>query len=258
MLDKTTFQNWLSDFFNTKSNELEYSRVSQPKRMEKITLNLATASGDPFQINVPFRTMIVSRIYSTAVTTTDKAGTIKIMFDQDNISNIKNAISLFPNDTLRSGTLVTKAFLSWDAQSDTSVDLYFYPDIEVIAGTTKTQIVGSVSVINTSATAMYNRPAIPYSREFKAVANSAVTTSFTAVPAGYYGKFSITAQTAPGGNVTGTIDGVNFLQAPSLAAATVSTTIMNDVTVVAGEVVAITTLAAGNSFSARLEVFPLA
>lgn len=196
MLDKTTFNNWLSDFFNKKSNELEYSRVSQPKRMQKVTLSLATASVDPVQVNVPFKTLIVSRIYSTSVPATDKSGSIKIMFDQDNIANIDNAISLFPNDTLRSGTLVTKAFLTWAAQSDTSIDLYFYPDIEVVAGTTKTQIVGTVSVINSTSNALYNKLQKPDLIVRQAVLSG--NTGSIAAKTGYYAR--VTGIYTSGGN----------------------------------------------------------
>lgn len=256
MLDKTTFQNWLSDFFNTKSNELEYSRVSQPKRMEKITLNLATASVDPLQINVPFKTMIVSRIYSTTVTTTDKAGTIKIMFDQDNISNIKNAISLFPNDTLRSGTLVTKAFLSWDAQSDTSVDLYFYPDIEVIAGTTKTQIVGSVSVINTSATAMYNKIPFPDSIVDTPI-NGNTSASYT-VPVGKTARVTYSATAVPGGGTSSAIFKVNTVTqfyTECLNAGTANSICMPGMIFPAGTVLLIQTSSAGAYAYMHIELY---
>lgn len=256
MLDKTTFQNWLSDFFNTKSNELEYSRVSQPKRMEKITLNLATASVDSFQINVPFKTMIVSRVYSTADTTTDKAGTIKIMFDQDNISNIKNAISLFPNDTLRSGTLVTKAFLSWDAQSDTSIDLYFYPDIEVIAGTTKTQIVGSVSVINTAATASYNKIPFPDSVEEYAVTGSN-NASYT-VAAGKTAKVTYSAHAVPGGgtsSATFKVNGNLMMYTECLNAGNPNSTCLPGMIFPAGTVLRIDTSSAGAYAYMHVELY---
>lgn len=256
MLDKTTFQNWLSDFFNTKSNELEYSRVSQPKRMEKITLNLATASGDPFQINVPFRTMIVSRIYSTAVTTTDKAGTIKIMFDQDNISNIKNAISLFPNDTLRSGTLVTKAFLSWDAQSDTSVDLYFYPDIEVIAGTTKTQIVGSVTIQNTSTTGIYNKIPFPDSATDYSVTGSN-SASYT-VAAGKTARVTYGATAVPGGGTASAlfiVGGVTMQYTECLNAGTPNSVCLPGLIFPAGTVLLIQTTSAGAYAYMHVELY---
>jgi hypothetical protein len=203
MLDKTTFKDWLSEFFMQKSNELQYSKESQPKRMEKITVDLSASTVNPVQINVPFKSMIISRVYSTASPTIDKSGSIFVLFDQDNLANIKNAVSLFPNDTLRSGTLVSKCFLTWTAQADTSMDIYFYPDIEVVAGTTKTQIVGAVSVQNTNATSIYSKPTIP---SLITRLNSAGTTSYS-VRTGFYAMVTFCIASNSAGTNTVSIGG---------------------------------------------------
>lgn len=145
LLDQASFNQWLTEFFNKKSNELAYSRQNQPKRMEKLVLNLATANTEGYKVPVPFKSCVVSRIYSTS-TGTDKAGSIRILFDQPNLGNLNNAVNLFVNDTLKSETLFTESYLLWSAQADTTMELYFFPDLEISTGTTKTQIVGTVSV----------------------------------------------------------------------------------------------------------------
>lgn len=147
LLDQASFNDWLTQFFNKKSNELAYSRQNQPKRMEKLVLNLATANTEGYKVPVPFKSCVVSRIYSTS-SGTDKAGSIKILFDQPNLGNLNNAVNLFVNDTLKSEVLFTESYLLWSAQADTTMELYFFPDLEISTGTTKTQIVGTVSTSN--------------------------------------------------------------------------------------------------------------
>lgn len=147
LLDQASFNDWLTQFFNKKSNELAYSRQNQPKRMEKLVLNLATAQTEGYKVPVPFKSCVISRIYSTS-TGTDKAGSIRILFDQPNLGNLNNAVNLFVNDTLKSETLFTESYLLWSAQADTTMELYFFPDLEISTGTTKTQIVGTVTTSN--------------------------------------------------------------------------------------------------------------
>lgn len=185
MMDEQSFMQWMNKFIASKQNQLEYSQRMSPKRMQKLTLDLSTAPAQPLEINVPFNSLVVSRIYSTATPTTDKAGTVKVLFDTPDLANIQNAISLFPNDTIRMKNSTRKGFFTWDAQSDTSVDLFLFPDIEVIAGTTKTQIVGTVSTQNSNATSFYNKPPIPDSVtafNFSSTGSGTIGT----VPAGKY------------------------------------------------------------------------
>lgn len=186
MIDQVTFNQWMNDFFQSKFNQLSYSNTRYPKRVEKVTLNLATAPTQPIKISVPFKSVLVSRVYSTSATTVDKSGSVKILFDYDNLMNIQNAVSLFPNDSFDMDTEAAQAFLTWDAQSDTSIDLFFFVDIAFRAGTTKTQIVGTVSVQNSSGTPFYNKAPTPNSihRYYK---NSTGTVTYT-IPAGYWAK----------------------------------------------------------------------
>jgi len=249
MLDKTTYMNWLSEFFNTKSNDLQYAITQQPKRMEKITLDLSVATVNAKQIDVPFKTMIISRIYSTATPATDKSGQIAISFDQDNLANLKNSINLFPNDTLRSGTLVSKSFLTWTAQSDTSIDIYFYPDIEVVAGTTKTQIVGTVTVANTYASPLFVKPFKPSSTQ-RLFSNNSGTSSYT-IPAGFYGIVKCLIQSAAGTNYL-LIAGANILDSSQAA----GQYRCDGAFAYAGEVVQLTNSASGYSF-AQIDLYPL-
>ena len=187
MMDEISFKQWLSEFFTKKSNELQYSITSQPKRMEKITIDLSVAPINPFRVAVPFKSMTVNRIFSTSSPATDKSGTISILFDQPNLGNIANAIALFPNDTLNSGTLVSECYFTWTAQADTSITIYFYPDISLVAGTTKTQIVGSVSVINTALTALQTKYPQPSSLASIQCAGNAGAATYT-VAAGFYAR----------------------------------------------------------------------
>lgn len=147
LLDQASFNQWLTEFFNKKSNELAYSRQNQPKRMEKLVLDLSTANTAGYKVPVPFKSCVISQVYSTS-TGTAKYGSIQILFDQPNIGNLKNAVNLFVNDTLKSDTLFTESYLLWSAQADTTIELYFFPDLEVSTGTTKTQIVGTVTTSN--------------------------------------------------------------------------------------------------------------
>lgn len=186
LLDQASFNQWMTEFFNKKSNQLEYSITSQPKRMEKLTLDLSTANSSGYKVPVPFKSCVVSRIYSTA-TGTDKAGSVRILFDQPNIGNLKNAVNLFVNDTLTGETLFSESYLLWDAQADTTIEIYFFPDIQVSTGTTKTQIVGNVSVTNSSSLALYNRSVIPTATYQSYVVNG-TNSNFYTVPAG---KFAV-------------------------------------------------------------------
>ena len=150
---QATFNAWLNDFFTTKFNSLSYSNQRLPKRMEKLVLDLSVAPAQPIKIPVPFKSCLVSRVFSTAATSTDKAGSVSIMFDYDNLMNQTNAVQLFVNDSFVMDTSVSQAFLTWSAQADTSITLYFFVDIDYRAGTTKTQIVGNVSVVSASTLA---------------------------------------------------------------------------------------------------------
>lgn len=180
-MDQITFNQYMNDFFQNKFNQLSYSNTRYPKRMEKITLSLATAPTQPIKISVPFKSCLVSRIYSTAVPTTDKAGSVKILFDYDNLMNIQNAVSLFVNDSFVMDTEASAGFLTWDAQADTTIEIYFFVDIDYRAGTTKTQIVGTVSVKPLSL-------AIPTS--ILNYVQTAVGNQSYTVPAGYYARVS--------------------------------------------------------------------
>lgn len=186
LLDQASFNQWLTEFFNKKSNELAYSRQNQPKRMEKLVLNLAIAQTEGYKVPVPFKSCVVSRIYSTS-TGTDKAGSIRILFDQPNLGNLNNAVNLFVNDTLKSETLFTESYLLWSAQADTTMELYFFPDLEISTGTTKTQIVGTVTTSNGIAS-----PSATYSFLY----NNASGTNIYTVPTGKYAVVKVTGSTS--------------------------------------------------------------
>ena len=188
LLDQASFNDWLTQFFNKKSNELAYSRQNQPKRMEKLVLNLATANTEGYKVPVPFKSCVISRVYSTS-TGIDKAGSIRILFDQPNLGNLNNAVNLFVNDTLKSETLFTESYLLWPAQSDTSVEMYFFPDLEISTGTTKTQIVGTVPISNATSSP---------TATFQFNVNGASLTNPYTVPAQRYAVLKITASNSGG------------------------------------------------------------
>lgn len=177
LLDQASFNQWLTEFFNKKSNELNYSRVNQPKRMEKLVLDLSVAQSEGYKVPVPFKSCVISRIYSTS-TGIDKSGTVQILFDQPNIGNLKNAVSLFVNDTLKSETLFSEAYILWNAQADTSLEMFFFPDLEISTGTTKTAIVGTVTTTQSSVV-----PVNLVSFNYNTISTN---TNFYTVPAGKY------------------------------------------------------------------------
>jgi hypothetical protein len=253
MMNKTTFNEWLSEFFMEKNNELDYSLTSSPKRMEKITLDLSVTLINPFHVKVPFKSMIVSRIYSTA-SGLDKGGTLAVLFDQANLGNIKNAVNLFPNDTLRSGTSISQCFLTWQPQADTSCDIYFYPDIEVVAGTTKTQIVGTVTVANTNATAAYVKNAIPSAKAYIAV--TTITTTNYTVPPGKFARVTFTGMLAASGSVYFYLDSNVVLQLTTGTTQNISAA-MPSIFATAGQVIGIQSLAASCNGYAYIEIYDL-
>lgn len=242
MFTKETFQSWMNDYFQNKFNQLSYSNQRLPKRMEKITLDLSVASVNPLKIPVPFKSCLVSRVYSTATPTTDKAGSVKILFDYENTMNVQNAISIFVNDAFSMDNSVSQAFLTWSAQADTSIDLYFFVDIDYRAGTTKTQIVGTVSTQNSSATAFYNKPPIPDSCTAYTLTGTASNTTIYTCPVGKYAIVSATSSGAVGGDnaqakIGGTIYHYGWGAAP----------ISSKITMIAGQVLTASSSQASSS-----------
>lgn len=197
-MDQQTFNQYMEAFYQNKNNQLGYSNRTYPKRMEKVTLSLATAPTNPQKINVPFKSALISRVYSTAVPTTDKAGSIKVLFDYDNTMNVANAVSMFVNDSFSLDTEVAVAYLTWDAQADTSIDIFFFVDIDYRAGTTKTQIVGTVTVQEATPLAVKTVPNL-----VTRLVGSNNTATYT-VRAGYYAKvyWSLIGSTSATGSVS--------------------------------------------------------
>lgn len=253
-LDFKTFSKYMDDYFQAKKNQLDYSTRYVPKRVEKVTLSLATAptAGNYYKIAVPFKSVLVSRIYSTSSPTTDKAGSIKIFFDQDNIANVQNATTLFVNDTFVLDTEVAVGYLTWDAQSDTSVDIYFFVDIDYRAGTTKTQIVGNVTVVQGSQTSAVAVKAVPDLVTRLKVAN---TTTAYSVRAGYYADvfWSITGSTT--NTATISIGGTDIVGMNGAGGANFALSGRSSAT--AGQSVSATTNAAGSIAYVQIVEYPI-
>lgn len=202
MFTQETFNQFMDGFFNSKFNQLSYSNQRYPKRMEKLVLDLSVAPTQPVKVPVPFKSCLVSRIYSTSVTTTDKAGTVKIMFDYDNLMNQTNAVNLFVNDSFVMDTAVAQAYLTWSAQSDTTIEIYFFVDIDYRAGTTKTQIVGTVTVQEAAPVAIKQVPSL-------SIQKTAVNTTATyTVPAGKYAVACVNCMAGSTGIANATVNGV--------------------------------------------------
>jgi hypothetical protein len=130
-LNQATFNQWMQAFVDKATNDLRFSNTRFPKRMEKITLDLSVAPTQPVKINVPFKSVQVSRIFSTATPTLTRSGKISVMFDYDNTMNQANAIDMYQDDNLVLEHESSIAFLTWTAQTDTSITLYFYVDIDM-------------------------------------------------------------------------------------------------------------------------------
>ena len=157
MIDKQTFNAWMSEFFNNKQNQLEYSQQNQPKRFEKLVLDLSAAPLNPYRVPVPFKSLWVKRYFQTSSPSTVAAGSIELITDQNNLANLNNRILLNEYDVAKTEVLVGESYLTWEAQADTSVEIYFFVDIEFISGTVKTAVTGNVVVSGTVAT----KPAVP-------------------------------------------------------------------------------------------------
>jgi len=222
-MEQADFNRYMDEYFQNKFNQLSYSNQRYPKRMEKITLDLSVAPTQPVKISVPFKSCLVSRIYSTSVTTTDKAGSVKILFDYDNLMNIQNAVTLFVNDSFVMDTSVATGYLTWTAQADTTIDIYFFVDLDYRAGTTKTQIVGTVSVQNSTSTPLYAKSLVPV---VTAVSLSNTTNaSVRTIAAGLYAW--VTIQCSSGGPVgcSATVNGTKVIDASSFASTQVTSSI---------------------------------
>jgi len=156
-------KSYLTNFFDNKSNSLDYSNKFMPKRVEIVTIDLSTArtAGSELKIAVPFKSVHVERVYSTSSPTTDKSGTAEILFDYANTMNILNSKLLQANDAFSMDQSVATAFIVNDAQPDTTMQIAFMVDIDYKAGSTKTSITGGVSVVNTLATAAYTKENAP-------------------------------------------------------------------------------------------------
>lgn len=252
MLDQKTFNQWMDDFFQSKFNQLSYSNTRYPKRMEKVVIDLSVAPSQPVKVNVPFKSFLVSRVYSTATPTTDKAGTAKILFDYDNTMNVANALNIFVNDSAVMDSQVAVGYLTWTAQSDTTMEVYFFVDLDYRAGTTKTQIVGTVTTTpaNTSPTSIKQ---VPSSRQVQQVA-SATSVAFTAIAVGFYGILRITAACSAS-SFDGRVD-INGGTAIFRLGVTGSLA-LGEYRVLAGEVVNVTASSTAGYINAVLESYPI-
>lgn len=107
--------------------QLYKADINSSPRVQKITLNLATAQADdnPLQISVPFKCIAVKNA-------TGGTGSVRVKFDRND-----SGLSLFTmdnNDIITNDSIFDKAFLSWDAQSGKTIDVYLFLDSEYKSG----------------------------------------------------------------------------------------------------------------------------
>lgn len=220
--DRNMFMNWMDEFFTKKSNELQFSRDQQPKTNGKLVIDLSVAQVQPLLVNIPFKNLIVNKVYTTSNKSLDKTGKVKIMFNIDSLSAIDNAMELNVNDTLKSEVMILRAYLIWDSQADTTMELQFMPVVEVISGTSKTNITGTVYVdsAETGGLQVKSFPLLIGRVSY----NNTSGTVYT-VPAGKYVIMSIQGVASAGASCSASILTVNIFSLLSQATTTVSSSI---------------------------------
>lgn len=216
--ENMTFQSFiqfLNQYATKKGDMLAQSNASMPNRMFRINgLDLSVDLKGMFkEFKMPMASLHVERIYSTASPTVDKAGSVKLALDYDNIGNQAQYKKLQANDSFYTGDVqFSRFFLSWDVQADTSIDIVVMIDMDYKAGSAKTSIVGTVNVQNTSATAVYNRPVLPVSRQGIQAVN---TTSNYVIPVGQYAIVQCYVQVTASAGASISIGGVLVLSLSS-------------------------------------------
>jgi len=251
---KQNFEAFLDEFYQQKSNSLQFSNSTNPGRLKRVTLNLATASASITgatsafrKFAIPFRSIHVERIYSTASPSTNKAGQIKLALDYDNINNTSDAYKLLQvNDSFISDQSFAQCFLGWDAQADTSVDIAFMVDMDYRAGGAATAVVGTVSVESAGELAVKEVPADTFTYSV----NSNTFLEYT-VPAGYYGIACATMNTTAATTCTVAVNGVNLLY--SIGIATSQT--LSNIYLAEGDVIRATQNAGTGNTSMSIAIF---
>lgn len=140
------FEAYLEDFYRRKSNQLSFSNETIPNRIVRFTIDLSENLNDQFRkYSVPMKGLHVERIYQTSNPTIDVTGSLKWVPDYQSIGNTRNYKLLQPNDSFTLDQVISQFFLSWDVQSDVSVSLVCFIDLDYRAGAASTSIVGTVS-----------------------------------------------------------------------------------------------------------------
>jgi len=254
--ENMTFQSFiqfLNQYATKKGDMLAQSNASMPNRMFRINgLDLSVDLKGAFrEFKMPMASLHVERVYSTASPTVDKAGSVKLALDYDNIGNQAQYKKLQANDSFYTGDVqFSRFFLSWDAQADTSIDIVVMIDMDYKAGSAKTSIVGAVNVQNTASSALYQRPPIPVSRQGISAIN---TTSNYVIPAGQYAIVQAYAQvTAAASNGSVSIGGTTII---SLNSAPTGYTGVMTRTALAGETVSCVSGGTGILVFASIELY---
>ena len=146
-----TFEEFYAWLQNKKSNQLSISNSTVPKRIHIVNIDLSSKPNSAtknglFKIPTNFTGVQIERFYSTD-TGIDVSGNVRLIVDNDHSSNIQNSKTLYANDSfsIHDGTIAT-GYLDWDLQPNVSVQIAFFIDIDYRAGSTKTSIVGTVTV----------------------------------------------------------------------------------------------------------------
>lgn len=121
--------------------DLQVSRQDRPLDFQSLTLELTTAAteGNPFILEAPFRTMIVAEA-------SDTSAYINVAPHSRGRSANQNAFKLDIGAKIKSGIVVSQAFLTWPAQSGKTVKIYLSLDSEFDLGKTYSVNAGGVSI----------------------------------------------------------------------------------------------------------------
>lgn len=187
------FQAWLSNYNQNKKNQQNFGVQNIPARIFRKTINLSTA-GILQNTGIPFDGLQVEKIYNTA-SGLSVDGSINIIFDRAMSDSQFNYKVLEENDSFTSGTSISRAFFSWAAQAGVSADIVFFNDIDYKSGSQKTSLIGTVSIANTLATAMYGRENVPTLTTASVVTGTTSTTVYTC-PVGKVAIVTVTSACA--------------------------------------------------------------
>lgn len=269
-IETKSFADFLKYFSRRKNNLLRQSNQTAIKRLYILTLDLSaqpsnsgnnsvTPNGNIlFKVPSNFTGLHIQQIYSTSTPTTLKSGQIYLSFDDNNIGNIQNSKLLQSGDSfdMIDGE-VANGWLWWNNQTDTSISIAFFIDMDYRAGGSNVNVLNGVNVSNTQINPLYNR--IPYPAGFNLL-TCANGTSFTyTIPTNFFAKVSAMCYANGAGSNSGAFANTGAAAVPIVTSAGTAT--INFTSTIAGLIFPAGTVISGTSTTnalstAHVELYP--